>query len=144
MNTTQTMLSLHNYAILPPHQESLLYTCSQCTYYPTKDIEYNFDIMWEPNTRTIVLEYQHTFYSLPLSSECTLRHVLHFLQFEQALIHLGWCYHLQSNEIDVVLDCEVESLAIHHINIYANNSVLAWWNAEHGVEPGAVASEDIQ
>ena len=137
-----TMMSLSNYSILPAEQESLLYTCSQCTYYPAKDMEYNFDIMWHPTTRTVVLEYGHTFYILPLPSYCTLRHVLYFLQFEHSLIHLGWCYHLQSNEIDVILDCEVESLAIHHLNIYGDDRVLEWWNTEHGVEPGTAITSN--
>jgi len=142
---THKMLSLSAYDTLPLNQEIFLYTCSQCTYYPEKNVEINFDIMWHSNTRTTVLEYEGTFYILPLPSHYTLRQVLYFLQLEHTLIHLGWCYHLQSNDIDVILSREVESLAIHHLNIYGNNSVLEWWENEYGCvnEPGSTTTDNL-
>lgn len=111
----------------------------QCVFYPSTEEERVFDIMYNPNTRS-VLYVQKNVYVLPLPPTATFQDVFRVLGMADAHMEIVWSYHLKDTDTVLFLTSQVQHATMTHVRLFASHDIQIWWEEQLAITELIVGS----
>lgn len=118
----QTILNTFEICVSPTQ----LYNCTHCWYY--SDTEHGFDILWSSSIKNVLCLYNAVYYILPLKSSATLQEVFNVLGLSDAIVEIGWFYHLQ--DTNTILSTSIHDITLVSILLYKDNETKLKFTAD--------------